>query len=194
MTESKRYTGVAISLHWIMAITIIVLIFAGWRAGDMSDALFAGDTSVSFTDVTTLYSWHKTFGILVLVLSVFRLLWRFMNPPPPLPDNMKPWEKTASRFTHWAFYALMIGMPIGGWLTASASGFPNYLFNVESIELPNLVSENEALHEVTARAHSAGAWIILGLLALHIAAALQHHFIKKDDVLTRMVIFLKQRD
>lgn len=194
MTETQRYTGVAIALHWTIAILILALIFVGWQADDMRDALFAGDTSVSPTDVAALFNWHKTFGLLVLVLSIIRLAWRLMNPPPPLPENMSAWEQTASRVTHWGFYALMIGMPIGGWLTASASGFPSYLFNAESLQIPDLVGENEALHETTAWAHSKGAWVILLLLALHIGAALWHHFIRKDGVLARMVIFLNSRD
>lgn len=193
MENNNRYTTVAISLHWLIAILIVGMIFFGWQADNLREALFAGDPSVDPQQVAMLFNWHKTIGLLILALSVVRLGWRLTHPAPPLPEGMASWEKFAATGTHWAFYALMIGMPLGGWVAASASGFPSYLLNMEALPIPSLVGESEALHEAASWAHSKGAWAILVLLGLHIAAALKHHFINRDDVLSRMIVILRPK-
>ena len=192
-TQSNRYTTVAITLHWLIAILIVVMIFAGWQTDDMREAMLEGDTSVDPQTVALLFNWHKTFGILILALSVFRLVWRLTHKVPPLPAGMNAFERFAAVATHWAFYVLIIGMPLAGWITASASGFPSFFFNSESLPIPELMGENEAVYDVVSQIHSKSAWAILVLLGLHIAAALKHHFMDHDDVLTRMVVFLKPR-
>jgi cytochrome b561 len=193
LTHSNRYTAVAISLHWLIAVLIVGMVFFGWQADDLRQALFAGDQNVDPQQVALLFNWHKTIGLLILALSLFRLVWRFLHPAPPLPSGMAGWEKLAATGTHWAFYALMIGMPLGGWVAASASGFPSYLFNMETLAIPSIAPESEALHQAAGWAHSKGAWAILALLALHIGAALKHHFVNRDDVLSRMIVFLRPK-
>lgn len=194
MTETHRYTAVAITLHWLIAIMIVLLIFVGWRAGDMAEALRAGSTEFTLDDVRFVFDMHKTFGIIVLALSLARLIWRFMNPVPPMPEDMKPWEKTVARVTHFSFYVLIIGMPILGWLTASSSQLPSYFFNNPSWPIPDIAPNNETLHEVTEFLHGRGAWVIIVLLVLHAGAALKHHIVDKDDVLARMIPFLRRKD
>lgn len=189
-TETPRYTAIAIILHWLMAVLIIGMIFMGWRMEDMRDQALAGQ--MSFAEVQTFYNWHKTIGISLLVLALARLGWRLTHKAPPLPEGMKPWERAGARFTHIAFYVIMIGMPVGGWLTASATNFPTYLANIEGLELPHLPVPND-LYETLGSMHGAGAWVIFALLALHVGAAVKHHFVNKDDVLTRMIPFLKTR-
>ncbi|WP_394694120.1 cytochrome b [Hyphobacterium sp.] len=193
MTQTQRYSTVAITLHWLIAVLIIVMIFAGWRTDDMRQALLAGDMSVDPQTVAMLFNWHKTIGLLILTLSIVRLVWRLTHKQPSLPEGMNGFERFAATATHWAFYVLIIGMPLFGWIAASASSFPSYFLNMESLPIPQLVGDDEALYGVVAQIHSKSAWAILGLLALHIAAALKHHFIDRDDVLTRMVVFLKPR-
>lgn len=192
-TQSNRYTTVAITLHWLIAVLIVAMIFAGWQTDDLRQALFEGDASVDPQTVAFLFNWHKTIGILILALSVFRLVWRLTHKQPSLPDGMNAFERFAATATHWAFYVLIIGMPLAGWITASASGFPSFFFNSESLPIPELMGENEAVYGVVSQIHSKSAWAILALLGLHIAAALKHHFIDRDDVLTRMVVFLKPK-
>ncbi|HAQ35093.1 MAG: cytochrome B [Maricaulis sp.] len=194
MAETNRYTSVAILLHWTIAILIVMLIFVGWRAGDMAEALRAGSTEFTIDDVRLVFNWHKTFGLLVLALSLFRLVWRFMNPVPAMPEGMKPWEKTVARLTHFAFYVLIIGMPILGWLTASASTAPSFLFNNPDLPIPEIAPDNQTLHEVTEFLHGRGAWVIIVLLVLHAGAAIKHHVIDKDDVLARMLPFLRRKN
>lgn len=191
---TNRYTGVAIVLHWLIAVMLVVLIVVGWQAGDMREALLSGqETDTTLEDVTFIFNMHKTFGMLVLLLSLARLAWRFTHQTPPLPETMAGWEKFAARFTHIGFYVLMIGMPLGGWVVASSSGLPSYMFDSAALRLPDLpVPESESLHDFSAWLHGRGGWAILILLALHAGAALKHHIIDKDDVLSRMLPFLKR--
>src|SRR5690606_18071750 len=102
---SSRYTGVAIALHWAMAALLLFMIWLGWNMDD-NEARF---------------QLHKSIGITILFLALARLAWRFANPPPPLPEEMPKIEKTASHVVHVAFYVLMIGIPLGGWLMVSIS-------------------------------------------------------------------------
>lgn len=183
---SGRYTAVAIGLHWIIAALLVGMVFYGWWMEDLRD--LANDGAVSFAYVIGAYNWHKTIGILILVLSLARLAWRLTHTPPALPAHMKPWETIIARFTHVAFYAVMIGVPVGGYVTASAfpDGFPILLFN--AIDLPKLpVPQTEAFQGFSGSAHGAGGWVILVLLALHAGGALKHHLINRDGVLQRMI-------
>jgi len=104
VTTSVRYSKVAMILHWIIAFMIVGLIIFGFLMTNP-------DTPNRFA----LYQLHKSFGICVLILSLMRLLWRLTHKPPPLPDGMKPYEIAAAKFTHIAFYVIMIGMPLLGW-------------------------------------------------------------------------------
>lgn len=184
--ESSRYTTVAIILHWLIAILLVSLIAVGWWMEDLGEAARAGEISFDFT--RAVYNWHKTIGILVLLLSLARLGWRFTHPVPALPSTMKSWEALGARAAHIGFYVVMIGMPLIGWAMVSHSSLPTRLFNVEGFNLPGLpVPESEFLHEALESAHSAGAWVIIVLLVLHAGAALKHHFLDRDGVLNRMV-------
>ncbi|MCC5981911.1 MAG: cytochrome b [Oceanicaulis sp.] len=189
-TETPRYTAVAIILHWLMAALIIGMIFLGWAMEGMREQALAGQ--MSFAEVQAFYNWHKTIGIGLLILALARLGWRLTHPVPPLPAGMKSWERVAARLSHTGFYVIMIAMPVGGWLTASATNFPSYIANNPALELPHLPVPN-ALYETLGAMHGAGAWVIFAFLALHIGAALKHHFGDRDDVLTRMIPFLKSR-
>lgn len=182
---SSRYTLVAILLHWLIAALLVGMVFYGWWMEDLRYAAINGD--ISFAYVQGAYNWHKTLGIAILLLSLARLGWRLTHPVPALPAGMKPWEKTIAKAIHIAFYAVMIGAPIGGWVTASASGLPSKLFN-SGLILPNLpVPQTEGFAELSGSVHGAAGWVILILLALHAGAALKHHLIDRDGVLARMI-------
>lgn len=128
---------------------------------------------------------HKSIGITILGLAVLRLLWRWLNPTPPLPSNLRPHERFLAHFTHVALYVLLFAMPLTGWIMSSARGFPVSWFN--RVQLPDLVPKSETLYGAMVTTHAALA-IMLGLIvALHIAGALKHHFMLKDDILRRML-------
>jgi cytochrome b561 len=188
--ESRRYTAVAIAFHWVIAVLLVGMVFGGWWMEELSENIASVE---DFRFSQFVFNWHKTIGITILLLSLARLGWRLAHPVPPLPSGMKPWEALAARFTHVAFYAIMIGMPIGGYVAASAYGdeFPIALFN--AVDLPKLpVPQTESFQELSGSLHGSGGWAILILLAIHAGAALKHHFIDRDDVLARMIPILRR--
>lgn len=185
MAEAKtdRYSKVAIALHWTIAALILSLIAFGFlMTQDWMPQRFK------------IYQWHKSFGIVVLALSLFRLIWRLTHKSPALPGGMKSWEVFAAKITHIGFYVLMIGVPLLGWAMVSASTLPieNELFYL--IPLPDLpgVNASKEAEERLKLLHENGAKLILVLFVLHVGAALKHHFIAKDDTLARMIPALKK--
>ncbi len=183
--SQERYATIAIILHWVIALMIIGQIAGGIYMHNLPA------TSLKFE----LYQWHKSFGITILLLSFARLAWRLSHKPPPLPANMPDWERLAARATHIGFYVLMIGMPLAGWMMVSASpkDVPTVLFDV--IPWPHLpgVPRSEGAEDLFAEIHKILAFMTVGLLVLHIAAALKHHFVNKDDVLAGMLPLVKKR-
>jgi cytochrome b561 len=130
---------------------------------------------------------HKSLGITVLALAVIRLLWRWANPVPDPLFSLKPKEQALARFTQVMLYVLLFAIPLNGWLLASAHAYGITWFNL--FPIPFLVSKNLPLFDVMDGLHEALA-ILLGLIAaLHVAAALRHHFVLKNNTLRRMFPF-----
>jgi cytochrome b561 len=145
-------------------------------------------SGASFAFISGAYNWHKTAGVAILLLSLARLAWRLTHKPPALPAGTPGWQRVAARATHVGFYAVMIGVPLGGYVVASsyAPQLPILLFN--EIQLPALpVPKTPEFQEFSGSAHGAGGWVILVLLAIHAGAALKHHFLDRDGVLARMI-------
>jgi cytochrome b561/polyisoprenoid-binding protein YceI len=128
---------------------------------------------------------HKSIGITILGLAALRLLWRWLNPTPPLPSNLKPYERFLAHFTHAALYVLLFAMPLTGWIMSSARGFPVSWFNL--YQLPDLVGKSAPLYHAMVRTHAVLAIALALTLLLHVAGALKHHFVLKDDTLRRML-------
>jgi len=187
MTDTARYNTIAMAVHWLMALAIISLIVVGNVMSDLS-----GSDPLKFE----LYQMHKSAGLTVLALAVFRILWRLLHRPPALPSTMKPWERYAAGFTHLAFYVLMIAIPLTGWAMAStsSSGVPTLWFGLFEVPtLPGLTGSEEMhdIHEASEEAHEILANLTILLLLLHVGAALKHHFWNRDDVLRRMLPFVR---
>ncbi len=180
----ERYNKVAVLLHWTIALLIIGMIVVG---------LTMGGYPIKYKFLA--YNLHKSFGITILALSLFRLFWRFTHTPPALPA-MPTWEKLAAHASHLGFYVLMIGMPLSGWMMVSADAkFPTVffsLFEVPQFPLP-AAYDTRAAHDQLEWLHYWLAMGTLGLLALHVGAALKHHFINHDAVLRRMLPLWVQR-
>lgn len=181
--DQNRYTAVAITLHWMIALGIIGMIGLGWYMGDVQDR----------AEQYALIQLHKSFGISILLLSIARLIWRVMNPPPADPP-MPAWQATAARATHIAFYVLIIAMPLTGWIMVSASptGIPTKLFQtIPWSHLPVLAGMSsdakEAFKGPIEFVHSKIAWVAIVLLVLHVGAALKHQLIDRDNLLARMI-------
>ena len=179
-----RYSKVAIVFHWAIALMIIGLIIFGVLM-----------TNPDMPNRFELYQLHKSFGICVLILSVLRLLWRLGHKPPALPDDMKRWEAAAAKFTHIAFYMIMIGMPLLGWAMVSTTELviPTKIFKV--IPWPDMpgLPRDKTLSDVFKNLHHWVGRATIALILLHIGAALKHHFINKDNVLARMIPVLRKK-
>lgn len=178
---SVQYDPVAKALHWLIAIAIVAMLAIGWIMTSMDNS------SAKFT----LFQLHKSIGITILLLALFRLGWRFTHRPPPLPDTMAGWEKVAANGTHVLLYALMIGMPLLGWVIVSASplNLPTLLYGVVPWPHLPLIPEMENKREIghlAGAAHYYLAWVLLALFLGHAGAAWKHHLFNRDDVLTRM--------
>ncbi len=172
-TPPLRYSRIAIGLHWVLALAL---------AGSFSVGLFMADLAASPLKLR-LYNWHKWAGITILLLSALRLAWRLTHRP-PADVAMPHWQQRAARLTHRLLYALFFAVPLVGWAYSSAAGFPVVLFGV--LPLPDFVSADKALAEAIKPWHGNLAFALAGLVLLHAAAALKHHFIDHDGLLGRM--------
>lgn len=170
-----RYTGVAIALHWLMAIAIIGMLGVGlWMTG-----LKTSPTKIE------IYTWHKWVGLTILALAALRLVWRAYNPPPLFAESIPAWQLRVAALTHRLAYALMFAMPLTGWLQNSAAGFPLTWFGL--FKVPALVERDKAMFAFWQQTHEYLSWALMALIALHVLAALKHHFVDRDDTLRRML-------
>ena len=173
LPSSGRYTSVAIAFHWVLALIIV---------GSFGVGLYMTELTMSPTRLK-LYNWHKWAGVTILTLSALRLLWRLSHQPPA--DAPGPrWQQQAAHATHLALYALFFAVPLVGWAYSSAAGFPIVWFGV--LPLPDFVPKDKALADLIKPWHAGLAWSLAGLVLLHIAAALKHHFVDRDGLLDRM--------
>ena len=182
---TNRYSMVAIVLHWTIALCVIGLLIAGYIMAE-----YGPELGIALT--FQIYQLHKSFGVLVFVLTIARLAWRLTHPAPPLPDNMADWEMKLAKVSHIGFYALLLVMPLTGWAVVSAASFkiPTMLFGV--IPLPHISyfvthADPKGVEALTKTVHWYLAVTMVTLLVLHIAGALKHHLVLKDDVLKRML-------
>ena len=173
--SSTRYSGLAIGLHWLIAVAI---------TGSFSVGLYMADLPLSPLKLR-LYSWHKWAGVTIFLFVAVRLGWRLLHRPPELPASMPPWQSKTAVATHVLLYLLMIAVPLTGWLMSSAKGFQTVYFGV--LPLPDLLAKNDELGELLEELHSLLNFSMAALVVAHIGAALKHHFIDHDDVLTRML-------
>jgi cytochrome b561 len=181
--QRTRYSRVAMVLHWAIAILIVANFFGAlWF-----DSLLASDAPADKQLGFRLIQLHKAAGLTILTLTLARILWRLVNPPPPLPAGMPDWQRAASKASHVLLYLLMILVPLGGWVMVSASplDFPISWFGL--FEWPQLpIPNNKALAEQVSEGHETFAKVLMGLAALHLLAALKHQFVDRDNLLARM--------
>jgi cytochrome b561 len=179
-----RYSTVAILLHWTIAAAIVGQLAIGlWMVRAIR---LAGSQAMAFHA----YQWHKSLGLMILVLSLLRFCWRLAYPPPPLPTTMTTLQRKAAKTIHGLFYVLTLGTPLVGWLVVSASplGLPTMVFGF--FEWPHiawLAGLGGGVEAAFKTVHRSMAYALIVLLALHVAAALKHHLSDRDDVLARML-------
>ncbi len=172
-TPATRYNSTAIALHWLLALAIL---------GSLALGLYMTSLPLSPTRLK-LYNWHKWAGVTILLLSAGRLLWRLLHrPPADLPGPA--WQHRVAHGVHFALYVLFFAVPIAGWAYSSAAGFPVVWLGV--IPLPDFVTPDKATAEIYKGVHATLAFLLGGLVLLHIAAALKHQFIDRDGLIGRM--------
>jgi cytochrome b561 len=165
------------TLHWVMALFVIGLLGIGlWMTGLENSP-----------DKFKIYALHKSFGICVLALVFARILWHVYSRKPGFVDGMKPWEKLAAHAAHIFLYLAMIVMPLSGWLMSSAKGYTVTVFF--TFDLPHLISENEEWGKLFSETHELLGYALIAAVAVHVGAALKHHFVNKDATLKRMLPF-----
>lgn len=170
-----RYTATAKTLHWLMAILLLSLLALGFYMQDLPLS----------PRKLQLYSWHKWTGVTVFLLVIFRLAWRATHRPPALPDHMSKLMRFAAHAGHALLYLLMIVIPLSGWLMSSAKGIQTVWFGI--LPIPDLMDKNKELGDLLQIVHQYLNLLFAAVITGHVGAACKHHFIDKDDVLTRML-------
>jgi len=176
--SADSYGWVHRGLHWLVAAFII----CQYVLAELAEG--AEDAGSRVTQLALMAN-HKSLGITILALALLRLLWRLANAPPPLPATMKPWERWLSQGMHWALYALIVALPLSGWLYSSATAYSVSWFNL--VTLPDLVSPDEDLKATLHEVHEIGGKLLFVLAILHALAALKHWLWDRDGVLGRML-------
>lgn len=173
--QADSYTPMAIALHWTTAALVLFMV----PAGLLMVRLPEGDLQ------NLLFNLHRSVGVVIFPLVLLRLFYRWRNPPPPLPDDLMAVQKLAAHLTHYALYGFLLFNPLLGWWATSAYGAAINVFWL--FELPPIVAQNKALSETLLMFHR---WVGIGialLVAMHVGAALFHHFIRRDRILLRML-------
>jgi cytochrome b561 len=172
--QTASYGRIAVLLHWVIALLIAIGFAVGLTMVDLPLSPLKAKV----------FAYHKWIGITVLALGLARVAWRATHAgPPELP--MPAWQRLAARATHVLLYALILAIPLVGWLYTSAAGFP--VVYLKLWQLPDLVSKDKELALLLKSVHKVLAWGMSGIVALHVAAALKHHFIDRDTTLKRML-------
>jgi len=171
---NTRYSSPAIGLHWAIAILVLAAWPLGWYIADLPLS----------PNKLQLISWHKWLGITVLMLMLPRLLWRATHTPPPLPAGMPNWQSKAAHLAHFALYALLLAVPLSGWLMSSAKGYPVVWLGIW--QLPDLIGKDKELGDLFKEAHELLNDAFILLIVTHIGAAVMHR-VKGDGILQRML-------
>lgn len=175
MVQQQGYARPARIFHWVIAVLVLMMIPAG---------LIMIQQGLPRPLQDTLFIFHKNTGLLVFVLMLARLIYRLRHPAPPLPADIAPWQRRAAELTHLALYILLFALPISGYLRVRFDRFP--IESLDALGVPPMVPKNEALAGLFQSVHQTCAFLLIALLALHIAAALQHALIRRDGVWARI--------
>ena len=176
--DGTRWGWPTKALHWIGAALILVLLAHGWWMTHFAPR----------TGRLAHYVWHASIGYDFLILLILRLLWRWTNPVPALPEELRPWEKLAARLGHVALYVLMLAASLTGWALAGTFRAPmnEALFGL--VRVPAITSAGDRmLHDLFEQSHFILSYLLAALVVVHIVGALRHHFLKRNNVMRRML-------
>lgn len=173
--DVKTYSPMLKTLHWLVAIIVIVMLSATFFFDDLPKALRP-----------MAFMFHKSFGLTVLALMLWRIILIHVKGRPGLPSHMKPWEKFLAHFVQYSLYLLLIIMPLTGWIMSVAADRVPVYFGLFEVPFPG-IGPDKPLAKFMNETHEILAWVIIALLVLHIVGALKHHYFDKDDVMKRML-------
>ena len=172
----KRYSPLNQALHWITALCMFAILPLAW--------VMINAKQGSYVQHAT-YNWHKTLGLIVLLVTVFRIVWRFRDPPPPYPAKFAAWDRSLAHLAYWLFFGVMIWMPVTGFIDSAYDGYPIKLFNL--IPTPEIFAKNDRMADLFAWLHDLGQWPVYALIVLHLVGVVFHLVWAKDGVLNRML-------
>ncbi len=175
----RRYSNMAVAIHWITAVLVLFQIWLGLSFGDMAPG----------PERAQLFTWHKTIGALILLATLARLTYRMMNPPPEFPADLPKWERAAAVWNHRIFYILLIGLPIGGLVAVSGHAKGPTTPLLGGVPLPVIPGISESMAETAGGLHEALAWVLIALIVVHAGAALKHQFVDRSSASGRMPPF-----
>lgn len=183
-TATETYSRTARALHWITVALVAIQVPVGVYMAYRGNTLNVWDKLTG-----ALYSGHKLVGVIILALVLWRLAYRFTRGAPPDEPTLEPWQKLASHANHWGLYGLLVAVPLAGYVGISL--FPALdIFGL--FKLPGLVAPDKAAASTAFAVHMALAIALVLFIGLHVAAALFHHFVRKDNVLGRMIPRLRR--
>ncbi len=171
-----RYDPIARAVHWLVAGLAVIVVSLGW-------AIPGAPRETESRDLLLLL--HRSVGLLILALMVFRVFWRLGHPPPPLPAGFPRTEALAAHANHALLYLLLLVMPLSGYLNAAAAGHKVSFFGL--VAIPPLLAENARLSQAAIAVHLAGQFLVYALVAIHVAAALMHRIVRRNGILERML-------
>jgi len=194
-SRPPTWNPLAKGFHWMMALGLLGNGILGLSMTRHREDMLNGrfDAEVFGMPVFDAYQLHKSLGLTLLLIAIFRLVLSLLWRGPALPAEMPLWERVAARTSHRVLYLLMFLLPFSGWLMVSASplGIPTFIFG--AAELPPLVAPDAEIEALSKALHIAIAAALAMIVVLHVAAALKHHFIDRDDVLRRMMPFAERK-
>jgi cytochrome b561 len=179
--SAERYSRGAVILHWLIAVLIVLNFIGAAVAEEMPKA-----------EAAQVMANHKANGIIILLLTLVRIAWRFVRPAPALVETLQAWEAAVAKVTHWLFYFLMLAIPVAGWglHSAASGGKPVSVFGL--FAMPALpVGHDKPTIGVFHEAHEITATLMFLLFFLHVGAALKHQFVDKDGTMRRIWPWMK---
>lgn len=163
-----RYSNVTVAFHWITVALVLLQAYLGFTFGFFSEPGPARDQ---------IFIWHKSVGVVILLLTLARLWYRLKNPPPPFPPELPAWERYAAVWNHRLFYTLLIAMPIVGFIAVSGFADGPTTPLIGGIQVPVIPGISKDVGELAGEVHEIAAFLLVALILVHIAAALKHQFI-----------------
>lgn len=173
--EVTQYSHAYKAMHWFIAVVVI---------GMLCGSFFLDDLPKSMKG--TAFMLHKSTGLLILALMLVRLVWIHIHGKPGLPDSIPAWQRFLSHFVHGALYVFLLAMPLSGWIMSMAADRVPSFYGLFAARLP-AIAPDKSLAKLMNQSHKVIAWVLITLVVLHVAAALKHYFINKDNIMQRML-------